>query len=69
MKSAYIHLKHLENLLEISHYSISLHSLVYVRVMHKSALRLNLCVRKLCVEEMCSSCVFISTIMLNRGFL
>ena len=32
---------------------------VSVCVMHESTLRLNLCMPKLCVEEMCSTSVFI----------
>ena len=35
-------------------------------VMHESALRLNVCIPKLCVEEMCSTCV--SIVMLHLPF-
>ena len=34
--------------------------------MHKSVIRLNLCMPKLCIEKMCSSCV--SIIMLHLPF-
>ena len=37
-----------------------------MRDIHESALRLNLCIPKLCVEEMCSSCV--SIVMLYLPF-
>ena len=58
IKSAYIHLKWLENLLGISHSRFSLHWLACAWVMHESVLGLNLCAPKLCVE-ICSSCVTI----------
>ena len=64
IESVYIHLKWLENLLEISHYSFILCWLANAWATHESVLRLNLCVPKLCVEEMCPSCA--SIIMLQR---
>ena len=64
VRSAYIHLKWLEIQFKISCYSFSLWWLVYARITHESILRLNLCMSKLGVEEMCSSCVSIAMLHL-----
>ena len=68
MSTAFVHLKQLESYLRFPATASACAEWSSTLVTHESALRLNLCVPKVCAEEMCLTCVSIIMLQLGQSF-